>query len=135
MTQIDLPTSREQEQHHFILDVLHLFSLDETDCYSALFWRCEQPGTVSFFVNVNDTFHYSTADVERITPEDMSALRQAIADVRAITGRDSDNYDGMMLWAARKRKMRPLQGAYPDDRRLWALFDACGPVRTAEEEG
>jgi len=121
------------QQHDFILDVLHLFSLDETDCYSALFWRCEEPGTVSFFVNVNDMFYWATADMEPITPEDLPAMRQALADVRTIT--EQDIYEGFLLWAARKRKMRPQQGAYPDDKRLWALFDACGPARTAEEEG
>ena len=113
---------------HFILDVLRLFSLDETDCYSALFWRCEKPGTVEFFVNVNDVFYWATADVEPITPEDLPTMRQAIADVRAVT--DRDTYEGFKLWAARKRKVRPQQPAYPEDKRLWTLFDACGPART-----
>lgn len=124
-----------QERYNFILDVLRLFSLDETDCYSALFWRCDETGTM-FFVNVNDVFFWATADVEPITPEDLPAMRQALADVRqAAPGQCIDAYEGLKLWAARKRKMRPQQPAYPKDKRLWRLFDECGPVRTPKEEG
>lgn len=117
----------------FILEVLRLFSLDETDCYDMLFWRCEEPGSIEFFVNVNDIFWWATADLEKIIPEDVPALRQAIADVQEIDPRD--RCTGFELWAARKRGMRPQQPAYPKDERLRPLFDACGPARTPAEEG
>lgn len=117
----------EVKQYQFVFDVLRLFS--ETDCYSDLYWRCEKPNTVEFYVNVNDLFYWATADAEPITPEDVPAMRQAIVDVHAITGSD---YGAFMLWAARKRKMRPQRPAYPSDERLRALFDACGPERTDE---
>ena len=118
---------------NFILDVLRLSSLDETDCYGELFWRCEQPDTIEFFVNVNDVFYWATADVEPITPGDLPAMRQSIVDVRAIT--DRDIYEGFKLWVCRTRKMRPQQPAYPEDKRLWGLFDECGPARSPGEEG
>ncbi len=114
----------EIEHYHFILEVLRLFSLDETDGYNYLFWRCEKPGEVEFFANVNDIFWWGTADLELITPEDLPAMRQAIADVR-----DINIYEWSNLWAARKRKMRPQQPAYPTDKKLRELFDACGPER------
>lgn len=114
----------------FILDVLKLFSLDETDGYDRLFWRCNHPGEVWFYVNVNDVFWWATADIELITVGDVAAIRQALADVAAIDAKEKDA--GFDLWAARKRHMRPQQAAYPKNKRLWALFDACGPVRTEE---
>lgn len=117
------------EQYHFIQEVLRLFSLDETDCYSILFWRCEEAGSIVFFVIVNDIFWWDTADLEPITSEDLPAMRQALADVYKVVGKDTDVYEGFKLWAARKRQMRPQQPAYPKDERLWGLFDACGPVR------
>ncbi|SRR6266567_328282 len=122
-----------QHTTDFMLDVLRLFSLDETDCYSSLFWRCEEPGSVEFFVNVNDIFWWATADLEQIMPEDMPVLRQTIADIKEID--PHDKYTGFELWVARKRKMRPQQPAYPKDERLRALFDACGPARSRAEEG
>jgi len=119
----------------FILEVLRIFSLDETDCYGDLFWRCEDPGTVEFFVNVNDVFWWATADLEEIMPEDLPEIRRAITDVRAVTGRELHIHEAFTLWAARKRGMRPQQLAYPKDEQLRALFDACGPARQAAEEG
>lgn len=116
----------------FVLDVLRLFS--ETDCYSDLHWFCED-NTVKFYVIVNDIFWWATADMEQIMPDDLPALRQSVADVQAIVGSDIGISQAFTLWAARKRKMRPQQPAYPQDERLRALFDACGPARKPEEEG
>ena len=121
------------EQERFILDVLRLF--DETDCYGMLFWRCKESGSVEFFVIVNDVFWWATADLEPITPEDLPAMRQAIEDVRRVAGDNVDMYEAFKLWACRKRKMRPQRPAYPQNERLRALFDACGPERLPVEEG
>jgi hypothetical protein len=131
----DKELNQEPISLNFVLDVLRLFSLDETDCYGDLFWRCENPDTIEFFVNVNDIFWWATADLEPITPEDLPAMRQAVADVRKITECKHVS-DAFVLWAARKRKMRPQRPAYHMwDKQLWALFDACGPERKPEEEG
>lgn len=120
----------------FILDVLHFFSLEETDCYGDLYWRTDgEYAPVTFWILVNSAFSWATADTEQIMPEDMGALRQAAADVRAVMGREWYAPDALLLWAARKRGMRPQPPAYPQDARLRALFDACGPERRPEEEG
>jgi hypothetical protein len=118
----------------FILEVLGL--LAELDCYSEpIYWACHGDyAPITFFVNCNDLFYWATADAEKLTPEDMPALKQAIADVIEITGK-TDIYIGFELWCARKREMRPQQPAYPKDEQLRALFDACGPPRTSTEEG
>lgn len=119
------------EQANFTHSVLAL--LAETDCYYAIWWRCDGKfAPVTFFVNCNDLFEWATADVEQLTPEDLPALRQAIADV----GRSDEGNDlGFLLWCARKRGMRPQQSAYPKDERLRALYDVCGPERLRTEEG
>jgi hypothetical protein len=36
---------------------------------------------------------------------------------------------GCDLFVCRERKMRPQGAVYPEDRRFWPLFDACGPER------
>ena len=116
----------------FILEVLGLMA--DTDCYSCIWWRCDgEYAPITFFVNCNDLFWWATADVEQVTPDDLPALRQAIAEVCEIDKHGAP--EGFELWAARKRKMRPQQPAYPKDERLRPLFDACGPARTPAEEG
>jgi hypothetical protein len=74
----------------------------------------------------SDEFAWGTADLEQITPENIHELERAIADVKAI---DKDIGHAFILFAARQRKMRPQGAAYPKDKELWPLFDACGPKR------
>ncbi len=126
------------ELYNFILEVLRL--QDEYDCYGEpIYWATHGDyAPVTFFVNCNDLFWWATADAEKLLPEDMPMLRQAILDVQAADVYDLrlDNYEmGCALWCARKRKMRPQQPAYPKDEQLRALFDACGSLRTRAEEG
>lgn len=107
---------------NFVRDVLSL--LAETDCLLSIWWRCDGKfAPVTFFVNANDLFEWACADCERLTPEDLPALRQAIADVSAIN--ETEKEQGFHLWVARKRGARPQLPAYPKDERLRALFDAC----------
>ena len=126
----------------FILEVLCL--QDEYDCYGEpIYWATHGPyAPITFFVLCNDLFWWATADAEKLTMEDVPALRQAIEEVKDILQPETsrtyslDSYTtGCELWCARKRKMRPQQPAYPKDARIAALFDACGPVRTAASEG
>jgi len=126
------------ESSDFILEVLRL--QDEYDCYGGpIYWATHSEyAPITFFVLCNDLFWWATADAEKLTPEDMPCLRQAILDVQEIRVDKLrlDNYEmGCALWCARKRGMRPQQPAYPQDERLRALFDACGPVRTQTSEG
>ena len=122
----------------FVLEVLRL--QDEYDCYGEpIYWATHGDyAPVTFFVMCNDLFWWATADAEKITPEDIPGLRQAILDVETTNAYDLclDSYvTGCELWCARKRKMRPQRPAYPKDERLRLLFDACGPARTSAEEG
>jgi len=132
--------------------------------WESIWWRTDgEYAPVTFFVNCNDLFHWATADAEKLTPENLPELRQAVADVRAARGvptghfprldRDATNeernkeaadwscwYDaggmGADLFCARVRKMRPQRPCYerwPPE--LHPLFDACGPERDRKEEG
>lgn len=77
-----------------------------------------------FHIGCNDLFFWGCADAESIeSQEDVDLYEQSIEDVRAF-----DNW-ACYLYCARKRKMRPQGAAYPDEKSLWPLFDACGPER------
>lgn len=135
ITSADIRDAQETfKQIDFIYEVLRL--MDETDCYHAIWWRCTgEFAPVTFFVNCNDLFEWATADCETLTPDDLPALQTSIAEVREIDKKGEEDHDwGFLLWCARKRQMRPQQPAYPNNERLRALFDACGPVHTRTEE-
>lgn len=57
---------------------------------------------LEFAVMCSDAFWWGTADAEDITPETLPELEQALID--------GGTMDGMLLYCARRRKMRP-QGA------------------------
>lgn len=131
---IDTDT-RGVELASFMLAVLGL--LAEMDRYSEpIYWATHDGyAPITFFVNCNDFFWWATADAERLMPEDLPMLRQALTDSKkccdegkGAEGGEDDDW-GFLLFCARKRKMRPQQPAYPTDARLRALFDACGPNR------
>jgi hypothetical protein len=93
----------------------------EADIQESFFWN---NGTLA--VNCNDFFWWGTGDCEPVTPENLSILKQVIADV--------DDTDEWLKWAgllfcARVRQMRPQGCCYPKDSTMIALFDACGPKR------
>ena len=56
---------------------------------------------LEFAVNCNDAFWWGTADAEDVTPETLPELGHSLED---------GGEDGMLLYCARRRKMRP-QGA------------------------
>lgn len=102
--------------------------LYQHDVQSSLFWR-DNDGKIRFFVNVNDVFYWGTADAEPVCDqEDLDQLKRAIEDATAIDPVVGP-LDGISLYAARRRKLRPQGAAYPENRDLWPLFDACGPER------
>lgn len=105
------------------------------DLHSTFYWQTEgDAAPLTFFLNCNDLFAWGSADAEDITPDNIERLEKAIEECEAI---DSD--DGAMigcdLFVCRERGMRPQGacypqgGGYPEDRRFWPLFDACGPER------
>ena len=116
----------------FILKVLEITS--RYDCTDMIWWRCDGEYTpVTFFVNCNDTFAWACSDCEKITPENIQMFEDTLREVESII--DSTAYAGE-LFVARVRKMRPQGASYKEcyDKRLWHLFDSCGPARPSDKE-
>ena len=115
--------------HYAVYDLLTLVSkYDDTD---SLWWN----QGLDFFVNVNDLFDWACADLEKIeSEEDIAALRQAYEDVAAVGG---DHFYGSLLWACRKRGMRPQTPVWDGmkDEAVVALLLAAGPEREPGTEG
>lgn len=107
------------------LKVLTFFG-EVVDDHDSLWWRVYDDRVV-WLVNCNDLFAWGCSDCEEITEENFPMLEQAFKDCCEAIGKHSFNYSD--LWIARVRKMRPQGAAYPDDEKLWPLFDACGPER------
>lgn len=110
----------------FTMRVLRAFA--DIDLREELWWRFDD-NTLTFAVICNDVFAWAVADAEAITPDNVAVLEQAIADIRAISDAVPDLFHAGSLFAARVRKQRPQGAAYPPNRALWPLFDACGPER------
>ena len=111
----------------FICDVLDLFSRE--DLVGMLSWCCDEEYTpITFWVKCSDTFCWGCADAEDLTPETLPILKQASEDCKAVD-RILGSLHACDLFAARIRQMRPQGAAYPKNRDLWPLFDACGPER------
>jgi hypothetical protein len=117
----------DTEQLAFILRVLRL--IDRREC-DEIYWWFDQHDELRFFVNCNDLFYWASADGEDVTPNNISELERAYADVKAIVG---DTDEGQALFASRVRRMRPQNCCYPKHERLWPLFDACGPERADDK--
>lgn len=107
-------------------EVLDLFW--QNDMEGELFWRVDNK-KITFYAMCSDVFSWGTADCEEITERNFRELCFAIDDIRAI---DKNSDLGLELFAARQRKMRPQGAAYPKDKTLWPLFDACGPKRVID---
>ena len=104
------------------------------DDYEEIWWRTDgEHAPVTFFANCNDLFYWACSDAEAITEQNIDLLEQTYEDVAMYE--HGECYAGI-LFCCRSRGMRP-QGAYYKSlpRSLWALFDACGPERHAEEPG
>ncbi len=116
--------------HHpdiqFILDLLRLLGKEEI-C-DLVFWIVDEEDNLQFFLGCNDVFGWASADAEEITSENLPQLRQAIIDIKAID-EHAPIWDACQLFVARIRGMRPQGAAYPKEKELWPLFDACGPER------
>jgi hypothetical protein len=153
----------------YVVEVLKIFR--GLDIEEDLFWHFhakpydyKNPEYVeypTFWVVCSDFFHWASADGEDIDPEDLPLLKQCIEDLKA-TGAQTWQLDVGLLFAARKRGMRPMRlwlkrlryGDYhePDRRspekieawkaehgesheKMYQLFVAAGPERTRESEG
>lgn len=122
--------SIEASKVEFILKVLNIFS--KYSIFDALYWTCDEDDEpVSFMVNCNDLFWWGSGDAEQITPANIHLLEPAIEDCKKIA--DTMVCYGPELFVATVREMRPQGSSYPDtypeNKKLWPLYDACGPKR------
>lgn len=111
---------------HVARTILDLFA--KADAHNDLLWHVGQDDEIHFSANVNDVFWWGCADAESITGERLPALEQAYVDLKAVGA----EHLLAELYAARIRGMRPQGAAYPDEAKVQALFDACGPERAIE---
>ena len=109
------------------LRVMRLFDSFGGPDTDNLWWRTDSEyAPVTMIVNCNDLFMWACADAECITPENIEALEQTVAEVAAIDDCLVD--EGVLLWCCRQRGFRPQQPYYKHlDAKLHPLFDACGP--------
>ncbi len=119
------PTSEQLERLHFMNMVLEQFW--RYDIQDMLFYRMNPNNRIGFYVICNDVFHWASADLEEITEQNVEELRLAIAESLGHSGNASD---GVILFCARMRKLRP-QGAYYKhiSSGVWPLLNEVGPER------
>jgi len=111
----------------FVMDVLAFVAAH--DIHGMLIWRTDGAyAPITFWVNSNDILCWGCADCVEINEETFPLLQQSVDDCKAIDSVCGAVY-GCDLFACRVSKMRPQGAAYPKDRALWPLFDACGPER------
>lgn len=123
-TENGLPATRV---HDFVMQLL-AFIADE-ELHGLIWWRTDgEYAPITFWTNSNDLLAWGCADGEEINETTLPLLRQAVADCKAIDP-VCGAITGCELFACRLNKMRPQGAAYPKDRELWPLFDACGPER------
>jgi hypothetical protein len=98
--------------------VLALF--EQADSYDLVTWKVDMtagPAAVRLFAICSDVFHYACADAEEITAADLPLLSSCLADLQQA---GNETFYMGELFAARKRKMRPI---------AQAMTDMAGPVR------
>lgn len=111
-----------------VMRILTITAMSPNDLCGELYWRVDgEYAPITFLLDCSDTFHWATADCEPLTEHNIHILEKAVADIRAIS--PSDVYWAPELFAARVRRMRPMQAAYPRNPALRPLFDTCGPPR------
>jgi hypothetical protein len=99
----------------FIQDLLVLIA--QYDAWDTLYWN----SSLEFYISCNDIFYWGCADAEDVNKKTFPILRKAFKDA---------GNDGVLLYCARQRKMRPQGAAYKFvDKKHWHLFDACGSER------
>ena len=103
----------------------------EHDLHSDIWWSCNgEYAPITIWVNVNDIFCWACADSEEITTDNLGQLEQAIKDCEAVY--EFGGCYASMLFVSRIRKIRIQRAAYPKNKDLWPLFDACGPEREVD---
>lgn len=117
----------------FVQRVLKVFG--DAYAHEDLLWMVDDLGKVSFMANVSDTFDWGSADGEPILPRHLGELEKAYRDLKALEDgekvqrRSAYTQYVAMLYAARRRQMRPMARAYPPHAGVALLLDACGGNR------
>lgn len=94
--------------------------IQDNDLFEEIDWD----GELKFYANCNDFFYWGCADSEPISNEDFKLLESSV--------NDSKGYHGILLYCARKRKLRPQGAYYKHLKEDKELFDACGTERTID---
>jgi len=121
----------DHEKDYAFITALLGFLADGDDRDDLRWHRDRATGQLRFAILMSDVFDWGSADDEEVTVESLADLQRAYADCSAIDARTGPDYGGM-LYAARRRGMRPQGAVYPRNRAFWPLFDACGPERPTE---
>lgn len=113
--------------HAIVMQILEFIDVEEL--HGLIWWRTDgEYAPITFWTNSNDLLAWGCADGEEINEETLPLLKQAVEDCKAIDP-VCGAITGCELFACRMNKMRPQGAAYPKERELWPLFDACGPER------
>lgn len=105
--------------NEFMLKMMKFIS--ESDLFGEIVWEFKND-EVSFHIICNDLFWSSTADAEEIKEEDIELLKSSI--------NDAGFEDGLLLYCARKRGMRPQGAMYKHlNKKNYKFFDECGSRR------
>ncbi len=103
--------------------------ISDEDLHSSIYWRTDgKYGPVTFFITSSDLLAWGGTDCEEVNEETLPLLKQAVEECKAIDP-VCGAIAGCDLFICRANKSRPQGAAYPDERELWPLFNACGPER------
>ena len=119
--------TKEQSTSAAVLQMLAFIA--DHDLFDSFTWRTAGAyAPITFWLDCSDLLSWGCADAELVNAENLSLLQQAIADCKAIDPQQGVA-NGCDLFVCRVNKCRPQGVAYPKNRELWPLFDACGPER------
>ena len=107
-----------------LLKILDDFDSSFDYTYQIHTWN----GTIYLSINDSDLFAWGYYGEYYLAPSDIDALRQTYVDSEKVLPRFGSIH-APRLFCCRKSKWRPQGAAYPDEKELWPLFDACGPER------
>lgn len=122
-----LALANGNERLAFILAVLGTTA--RWECQEQIWWTTDCQNPPQFLVTCNDLFFWGSADAEELTPANVAELERAYADADAADSEGFGHVHGGALFCCRMRRMRPQGRCYPKNKKLWPLFDACGPER------
>lgn len=108
----------------FLLRVLRATA--DPNVAHALSWAPTDDGGVAFQIDPDDMGGIA------LTPDNLPAFEQALADAHAATG--GDLTFAPMLFAARFLDGFTEPQTWPSDRRLWPLFEQARLARAAAQE-